>query len=287
APEDRDHHLQRVLVEVHLVHGAVEARERSLVDPHLLAALERVLRLRLLGRRAHLRQDLLDLVLAERRRLRASPDEPGDLRRVLHDVPRVVGHVHLDQDVPREEPARALHFAPAALLDDVLGRDQDLADLALQPVRLHALLERLLHLVLEPRIGVDDVPVLRDDFGHAAPSRVRIQWMPLESVRSTTQRYSPKKTDTRITTTVVAYTSRRVGHVTRFISLRTSERNVRARSHHAAGRPSTPLSSEPPLRLTGRDGAGAPFTLSSVPVFTGEPLVGVRGQGSGVSVTTR
>ncbi len=56
APEDRDHHLQRVLVEVHLVHDAVEARERPLVDPHLLAALERVLRLRLLGRRAHLRR---------------------------------------------------------------------------------------------------------------------------------------------------------------------------------------------------------------------------------------
>src|SRR4029079_6609416 len=108
-----------------------------------------------LGRGRVRGRDLLDLVLAERRRLRARPDEPGDLRRVLHDVPRVVGHVHLDQDVPREEPARALHFAPAALLDDVLGRDQDLADLALQAVRLDPLLERLLHLVLEPRIGVD------------------------------------------------------------------------------------------------------------------------------------
>src|SRR5207247_10760415 len=106
---------------------------------------------------------------------------------------------------------RALHLAAAALLDDVLGRNQHLADRILQPVGLHALLERFLHLVLEPRIGVDDVPVLGDVFRHAAPNRARIQWIALESVRSTTHRYSPKKIDTRITTTVVAYTSRRDG----------------------------------------------------------------------------
>src|SRR2546427_7702 len=49
AAEDRHHHLQRVLVEVHLVDHAVEAGERPFVDPHLLALLGHVLRLRLLG----------------------------------------------------------------------------------------------------------------------------------------------------------------------------------------------------------------------------------------------
>src|SRR5262245_29446578 len=68
AAEDRHHHLQRVLVEIHFVDHAVEAGERSLVDAHLLALLEHVLRLRLLRGGAHLLQDLLDLVLAERRR---------------------------------------------------------------------------------------------------------------------------------------------------------------------------------------------------------------------------
>ena len=130
--------------------------------------LERVLRLRLLGGDRHLMQDLVDLLARERRRLRAGADEPGDLRRVLHHMPRVVGHVHLDQDVAREEPPRALHLAAAALLDDVLGRDQHLADLVLQPVRLHALLERLPHLVLEARVGVDDVPLLRLVVGHGS-----------------------------------------------------------------------------------------------------------------------
>ena len=136
AAEDRDHHLQRVLVEVHLVDHAVEAGERPFVDPHLLALFEHVLRLRLLGRGLHLRQDLLDFVLAERRRLGAGADKAGDLRRVLHHVPRVVGHVHLDQDVAGEEPLRGDDLLAAAHLDDVLGRNQHLADLALQPVRL-------------------------------------------------------------------------------------------------------------------------------------------------------
>src|SRR3990172_9609171 len=67
--EDRDHDLQRVLVEVHVVDQAVEAREGPLVDPDLVALLERVLRLGLFGRLGHLVQDLVDLFTGERRRL--------------------------------------------------------------------------------------------------------------------------------------------------------------------------------------------------------------------------
>jgi hypothetical protein len=78
----------------------------------------------------------------------------------------MVGHVHLDQDVAREEPLRGDDLLAAAHLRDLLGRDQDLADVGLQPVRVHALFERLLHLVLEPRVGVDDVPLLRAIVGH-------------------------------------------------------------------------------------------------------------------------
>src|SRR3954463_12791415 len=62
AAEDRHHHLQRVLVEIDVVDHAVESGEGPFVDPHLLALFEHVLRLRLLGRRLDLRQDLLDFV---------------------------------------------------------------------------------------------------------------------------------------------------------------------------------------------------------------------------------
>src|SRR5438093_5281928 len=90
AAEDRHHHLQRVPVDIDLIDHAVEARKRTFVDANLLALLEHVLRLRFLGRRLHLRENLLDLVLAERRRLGARADEARHLRRVLHHVPRVV-----------------------------------------------------------------------------------------------------------------------------------------------------------------------------------------------------
>src|SRR5262245_36331227 len=35
-PENRDHHFQRVLVDVDVVHHAIKAGERTLVDPYLL-----------------------------------------------------------------------------------------------------------------------------------------------------------------------------------------------------------------------------------------------------------
>src|SRR6476469_5504458 len=67
AAEDRDHHLQRVLVKIHIFNHAIEAGEGAFVDPHVVALLERVLRLRLLCRRLDLLEDVLDLFLAERR----------------------------------------------------------------------------------------------------------------------------------------------------------------------------------------------------------------------------
>src|SRR5512133_1712045 len=48
--EDGDHHLEGVAVEVDLLHHPLEVRERAVDDAHALAALERVLRLRLLAR---------------------------------------------------------------------------------------------------------------------------------------------------------------------------------------------------------------------------------------------
>src|SRR4030095_6298027 len=99
--------------------------------------------------------------------------------------------VHLDQDVAGEEPPRALHLAAAALLDDVFGRNEDFADLVLKTVRLHTLKERLLHLILEPRVGMHDVPILRRRLGHAAPNVRKIQLTAALSSMSSENRYSP------------------------------------------------------------------------------------------------
>src|SRR5262245_5011978 len=204
ATEDRHHHFQRVLVEIHLVDHTVEARERSLVDAHVIAFFERVLRLRLLGRRLDLFENVLNFLFAQRRRLGPRADKARHLRRVLHHVPRVVGHVHLDQDVAGKKPPRALHLAAATLFDDVFGWNQNLADFVLKTVRLHTLKEGLLHLVLEARVRMNDVPVLRGDLCHAAPKVAKIQLTSALSRTSSANRYSPKNADVTMTTTVVA-----------------------------------------------------------------------------------
>ena len=130
-------------------------------------------------------QNLLDLVLAERRRLRAGADEAGDLRRVLHHVPRVVGHVHLDQDVAGEEPLRASRPScrrASPTTSSVGIRTSPMSFCS--PYAFDALGERLGDLLLEARVGVDDVPVLRRDVASCcAPNLRRIHWNSVEASR--------------------------------------------------------------------------------------------------------
>src|SRR5512137_2956335 len=77
--EDADHHAQLAAFLVDGVHRAREVRERPVGDAHALADAEAHTRLRpLLGARGL--DDLLDLRLAQRRRVRAAADEAGDAR---------------------------------------------------------------------------------------------------------------------------------------------------------------------------------------------------------------
>jgi hypothetical protein len=87
-------------------------------------------------------------------------DEPGHTRRVPDDVPRVVGHHHLDEHVARED--LLLDRPPLAVLDLdlLLGGDHHLEDLVLDAHRLDAVLEVGLDLVLIAGVGVNDVPLL-------------------------------------------------------------------------------------------------------------------------------
>src|SRR5439155_873254 len=122
------------------------------------------------------------------------------------------------------------------------------------------------------------------------------------SDRSTIQRYTPKNTDVRITTIVVAYTSRWLGQVTRPISLRTSERKRRERPHHPVTLPrarppnESPLSStialglHPCLLLVLRRAVVAPLALGAGEADDVSHLSGARGRGfaavpSGPSLT--
>src|SRR4029079_13830073 len=77
---------------------------------------------------------------------------------------------------------------------------------------------------------------------HRAPTTRKSQATAALNARSIPQRYSPKKADVRITTSVVAYTSRTHGHVTRRISFLTSIRNERLVVSHCGPRRSPPPS---------------------------------------------
>src|SRR5947208_3137620 len=89
-------------------------------------------------------------------------DEAGDAGRVLHDRPRLVCHVHVDEHVAGKNALLGLNLLPLFRLDHLLGRDDD----ATEPRRLvhrhDPVLEVGLHLVLVPGVGVDDVPAEHD-----------------------------------------------------------------------------------------------------------------------------
>src|SRR5438034_1520758 len=126
--EDRDHHLELAPLRVEVVDGALEVHERPLDHPHLVSLLERRLQLGLLGALLHLAQDRLHLARGKRDRLGTRPHEPRDLWRGAHQVPGVVGHLHLDQQVPGKELLLGLDLLALADLPDLLVRHDHPAD---------------------------------------------------------------------------------------------------------------------------------------------------------------
>src|SRR3989441_4295808 len=236
SPEDRHHHLHPPALWVHVVDHTLEVDERPVDDAHLVAAREDGFGLGLLGAGLHLSEDVVDLVVRQRDGLRPRPDEPGDLGRRAHQVPRVVGQLHLDQHVPGEELLLGLALLLVSHLDDLFGRYQDARDLLRHPEDLGPRLDRLLDLILEPRIGVDDEPLLVRGRRRRVPAHRKILSTIRASTMSTPPRNSATTTVTVITTTVELISSWRLGHVTLRNSATTSRMNscVRLRNSIAS-----------------------------------------------------
>src|SRR6185437_1535920 len=157
------------------------------------------------------------------RAIRRATDTTGHLRRALHEVPGVVGHLHLDQHVAREELALGNRLLAALHLDHFLDRDQDLAELLLQLGTPDPLGERALHAFLESRVRVHHVPLL---VGHHSGRPVS-QLTSHASDESTAKRNSAMTTTKANTTAVVCTVSLRVGHATRPASARDSCANAK------------------------------------------------------------
>src|SRR3989339_1800977 len=90
-----------------------------------------------------------------------------DLGYVADDVPKVLGQVHLDQDVARKVGDLGLPDLLALFGGNLFGRDKNLLDQLFHFVDLELFVEQKFHLLFIPGVGLDDVPLVRRaSFGH-------------------------------------------------------------------------------------------------------------------------
>src|SRR3954471_21718023 len=156
AAKDRHKHANLARVVHHLGDLTREVGERAGHDLDRFAGRELCPRARPLGGLAL--EQTVDLGLRERHRLVLRADESRHARRALDDGPRVLVQVHVDEYVARHRALLRLHALAVLHLGDLLGRNHDLAHVALRAHRLDAVLEIRLDLLLVTRIGVDRVP---------------------------------------------------------------------------------------------------------------------------------
>src|SRR3954449_11191213 len=238
ATEDGHRDAQPALLVVHVFHRSLEIGEGAVLDAHHLAVLEQHLGLGLLHALAHLLHDRLDLLLGDRGGLgRSAADEAGDLVGVLHQVPGVVVHLHLDEHVPGEKLALRHVLLAALHLDHLFHRHEDLAEHLGHPRAVDAVLERARHRLLEAGVGVHDVPAFAHVFFQPRIKSYRTHSSPL----SLTQRKTAITTTNAKTAAVVCIVSLRVGHTTFFTSPIDSPANTvnclpGSESHATAGR---------------------------------------------------
>src|SRR5882724_6796689 len=159
TPENRDRNLQPAVVVVDLFHRAVEIREWPVHNPHLLIAFVNHFWLRTILRRMHAVDDAVHLRIRQRRRRSCRTYETRHPRCISHDVPGVLVEVHFNQHVARIGHPRRNHLLAATHFHDIFHRNQHAADLVLQTESSHTAFEAFLYLLLEARIGVNDVPL--------------------------------------------------------------------------------------------------------------------------------
>src|SRR6202049_5203089 len=160
AAEDGDQRADLLLLGLDLVDDAGEIKERAARYLDAIALGEVDLELRRLD--AHLFEDRLHFFFLKRDGFLAGTgraDKAGDAGRVTHDVPRRVVHVHLDQNVARENFLRRDLALAVFEFDFVFHRDEHAENLVRHVHRMDAPLEIRLDLVLVTRAGVDHEPL--------------------------------------------------------------------------------------------------------------------------------
>src|SRR5208282_1232311 len=249
ATENGHRHPQLALLVVHVLHVAMEVRERPFLDPHRLAHLEQDFGSRFLDPFLHLLQDRIDFLLRDGRRLvgRAA-DEPGHLGRALHQVPCVVGHLHLDEHITGKELAFRNRLGAVLHLHHFLDRNEDLAELLGHAGALDALGQGTQDALLEPRVCVHDEPFL---IAHPSPRPVT-NLTSHASDESIANRTSAMITTNANTTAVVWIVSLRVGQDTLLASCHASWLNANNSRPGAVNQATTPAPTNPPSTISTR-----------------------------------
>ena len=132
AAEHIDLELDFEALGIDALHKAHKAFQGAGGDLHGIADVE------IDGQRSRLLDaHLLHFLSGQGDRLRGRADETGAAARIAHDIPGIVVHDHLDQNVAGEQ--LVLHHTLLAVLDlgDHLGRDLDVTDQILQAAVLH------------------------------------------------------------------------------------------------------------------------------------------------------
>src|SRR3990172_5301861 len=158
AAEDADHALEAPLVGFDLVHEAGEVGEGAVNDPEALPLHEVDPVLGLLHPLLDLLHDLGDFAVRDGGGPGPGGDEARYFRGVFDEVREVVRDLHPDEEVTGEELPEGLLPLPLLQFHHLLGRDEELAHPVGHVPGRDLLSDAGLHLSLEARVGVDDVP---------------------------------------------------------------------------------------------------------------------------------
>ena len=107
---------------------------------------------------AGLVEDTVHLALAQRHGLVVLAQKARDLRHILDQVINLVGQFGVEQHIARQEFVLGLDLLAAAHFQHFLGGHHHIGDEFFQILDLGLAQNLFLHLLLEIRVGVHDVP---------------------------------------------------------------------------------------------------------------------------------
>src|SRR5690606_19435692 len=161
ASKNQNSHLNATLLVVDLFDHTIEVGEWTVSYANNFTRLKQGLRLRLVATISNTAQNSLSFLVGNRGGLIGSTtNESHNPRGILDQVPGTLGHIHLDQNVAREELALTLALLPVTHLHDFFRGDQDFAEMIFHTGKLDALDQGAHDMLLVTRVSMNHIPTL-------------------------------------------------------------------------------------------------------------------------------